>query len=171
MVAAVNRALATGLERHPELVLFGEDIEDPKGGVFGFTKGLGDAAGERMTNSPLAEATIVGAAVGLAAAGLRPVVELQFVDFAGPAWNQIASQLTTLRWRTASAWTCPVVIYAPWGGYLPGGGIWHSQSNESLFTHLPGLRVVVPSTPRTPRPRSSTRSPPTTPPSSCCPST
>lgn len=74
-------------------------------------------------------------------------MELQFVDFAGPAWNQIAAQLTTLRWRTASAWQCPVVIYAPWGGYLPGGGIWHSQSNESLFTHLPGLRVVVPSTP------------------------
>ncbi|WP_326594153.1 alpha-ketoacid dehydrogenase subunit alpha/beta [Streptomyces sp. NBC_01294] len=147
MVEAVNRALRTGLESDPTLVLFGEDIEDPKGGVFGFTKGLGTLAGPRMTNSPLAEATIVGAAVGLAAAGMRPVVELQFVDFAGPAWNQIASQLTTLRWRTASAWRCPVVIYAPWGGYLPGGGIWHSQSNESLFTHLPGLRVVVPSTP------------------------
>ncbi|MEU9129817.1 thiamine pyrophosphate-dependent enzyme [Kitasatospora sp. NPDC048540] len=147
MVEAVNRALRTGLHDHPELVLFGEDIEDPKGGVFGFTKGLGELAGPRMTNSPLAEATIVGAAVGLAAVGMRPVVELQFVDFAGPAWNQIASQLTTLRWRTASSWRCPVVIYAPWGGYLPGGGIWHSQSNESLFTHLPGLRVVVPSTP------------------------
>jgi 2-oxoisovalerate dehydrogenase E1 component len=147
MVSAVNRALATGLERHPELVLFGEDIDDPKGGVFGFTKGLGKLAGERMTNAPLAEATIVGAAVGLAAAGLRPVVELQFIDFAGPAFNQLAAQLTTLRWRTVSAWQCPVVIYAPWGGYLPGGGIWHSQSNESLFTHLPGLRVVVPSTP------------------------
>jgi 2-oxoisovalerate dehydrogenase E1 component len=147
MVSAVNRALATGLARHPDLVLFGEDIDDPKGGVFGFTKGLGEVAGDRMTNAPLAEATIVGAAVGLAAAGLRPVVELQFVDFAGPAWNQIAAQLTTLRWRTVSAWQCPVVIYAPWGGYLPGGGIWHSQSNESLFTHLPGLRVVVPSTP------------------------
>lgn len=147
MVAAVNRALRDGLADHPELVLFGEDIEDPKGGVFGFTKGLGPSAGRRMTNSPLAEATIVGSAVGLAAAGMRPVVELQFVDFAGPAWNQIASQLTTLRWRTASDWRCPVVIYAPWGGYLPGGGIWHSQSNESLFTHLPGLRVVVPSTP------------------------
>lgn len=147
MVAAVNRALATGLARHSELVLFGEDIDDPKGGVFGFTKGLGEAAGPRMTNAPLAEATIIGAAVGLAAVGMRPVVELQFVDFAGPAWNQIAAQLTTLRWRTASAWQCPVVIYAPWGGYLPGGGIWHSQSNESLFTHLPGLHVVVPSTP------------------------
>ncbi|MBB1242002.1 branched-chain alpha-keto acid dehydrogenase [Streptomyces durbertensis] len=147
MVEAVNRALRTGLETHPELVLFGEDIEDPKGGVFGFTKGLGELAGPRMSNSPLAEATIVGAAVGLASVGMRPVVELQFVDFVGPAWNQLSAQLTTLRWRTASAWRCPAVIYAPWGGYLPGGGIWHSQSNESLFTHLPGLRVVVPSTP------------------------
>lgn len=147
IVKAVNRALRTGLERHPELILFGEDVEDPKGGVFGFTKGLGALAGRRMSNSPLAEATILGAAVGLAATGMRPVVELQFIDFVGPAWNQITAQLTTLRWRTASAWQCPVVIYAPWGGYLPGGGIWHSQSNESLFTHLPGLRVVVPATP------------------------
>ncbi|MFI2710521.1 thiamine pyrophosphate-dependent enzyme [Micromonospora sp. NPDC018662] len=147
MVEAVNRALRTGLERFPEMVLFGEDIEDPKGGVFGFTKGLGALAGRRLSNSPLAEATVVGTAVGLAASGMRPVVELQFIDFAGPAWNQIAAQLTTLRWRTASAWRCPVVMYAPWGGYLPGGGIWHSQSNESLFTHLPGLRVVVLATP------------------------
>ncbi|WP_225942868.1 alpha-ketoacid dehydrogenase subunit alpha/beta [Nocardiopsis terrae] len=147
MVAAVNRALRTGLRDQPEMVVFGEDVEDPKGGVFGFTKGLGETSDGRVTNSPLAEATIVGAAVGLAAAGMRPVVELQFIDFVGPAWNQIAAQLTTLRWRTLSAWNCPVVIYAPWGGYLPGGGIWHSQSNESLFTHLPGLRVAVPSTP------------------------
>nr|WP_311948068.1 thiamine pyrophosphate-dependent enzyme [Halomonas piscis] len=144
IVAAVNRALRDGLRRHPEMLVFGEDVEDPKGGVFGFTKGLGT---ERVVNSPLAEATIVGVAVGLAAAGMRPVVELQFVDFAGPAWNQIANQLTTLRWRSASEWHCPVVMYAPWGAYLPGGGIWHSQSNESLFTHLPGLQVAAPSTP------------------------
>jgi 2-oxoisovalerate dehydrogenase E1 component len=144
MVAAVNTALCSGLDRYPEMIVFGEDVADPKGGVFGFTKGLDRS---RVINSPLAEATIVGAAVGLAAAGMRPVVELQFVDFVGPAWNQITGQLTTLRWRSLSDWTCPVVMYAPWGAYLPGGGIWHSQSNESLFTHLPGLRVVVPSTP------------------------
>ncbi|MFC0548259.1 alpha-ketoacid dehydrogenase subunit alpha/beta [Kutzneria chonburiensis] len=144
MVAAVNTALRAGLDRYPEMIVFGEDVADPKGGVFGFTKGLDRS---RVINSPLAEATIVGAAVGLAAAGMRPVVELQFVDFVGPAWNQITGQLTTLRWRSLSDWTCPVVMYAPWGAYLPGGGIWHSQSNESLFTHLPGLRVVVPSTP------------------------
>ncbi|GGU32333.1 alpha-ketoacid dehydrogenase subunit alpha/beta [Lentzea flava] len=142
IVAAVNRALGAAVSSGA--VVFGEDVEDPKGGVFGFTKGLGT---EQVVNSPLAEATIVGVAVGLAIAGMRPVVELQFVDFAGPAWNQIAAQLTTLRWRTASDWQCPVVLYAPWGAYLPGGGIWHSQSNESLFTHLPGLQVVVPSTP------------------------
>lgn len=147
MVRAVNDALRAGLEQHPELVLFGQDVEDPKGGVFGLTRGLGALAGPRLTNAPLAEATIVGAGVGLAATGLRPVVELQFVDFAAPAWNQLSAQVATVRWRTASAWTCPLVIYAPWGGYLPGGGIWHSQSNESLFTHLPGLRVVIPSTP------------------------
>ncbi|GGQ76154.1 alpha-ketoacid dehydrogenase subunit alpha/beta [Couchioplanes azureus] len=144
IVAAVNDALGAALTREPGTLVFGEDVEDPKGGVFGFTKGLGT---ERVVNAPLAEATIVGIAVGLAAAGLRPVAELQFVDFAGPAWNQIAAQLTTLRWRSASGWACPVVLYAPWGAYLPGGGIWHSQSNESLFTHLPGLRVVVPSSP------------------------
>ncbi|MEU0880581.1 thiamine pyrophosphate-dependent enzyme [Lentzea sp. NPDC005914] len=142
IVAAVNRALSSALA--DDVIVFGEDVEDPKGGVFGFTKGLGT---DQVVNSPLAEATIVGVAVGLAMAGMRPVVELQFVDFAGPAWSQISSQLTTLRWRTASDWQCPVVLYAPWGAYLPGGGIWHSQSNESLFTHLPGLQVVVPSTP------------------------
>lgn len=144
IVAAVKQALRDELTEHPEMIVFGEDVADPKGGVFGFTKGLGT---DRVINAPLAEATIVGVAVGLAAAGMRPVAELQFVDFAGPAWNQISNQLATLRWRTLSAWQCPVLLYAPWGGYLPGGGIWHSQSNESLFTHLPGLRVGVPSTP------------------------
>ncbi|MBO0856465.1 MAG: hypothetical protein J2P18_22185, partial [Nocardia sp.] len=143
IVEAVNGALRQGLAHYPDMVLFGEDIEDPKGGVFGFTKGLGDAGGGRVFNSPLAEATIAGAAVGLAATGKRPVVELQFIDFAGPAWSQITNQLATLRWRTMGEWSCPVVMYAPYGAYLPGGGIWHSQSNEALFTHIPGLRVVV----------------------------
>ncbi|UGT60379.1 dehydrogenase E1 component subunit alpha/beta [Nocardia asteroides] len=143
IVDAVNGALRRGLAEIPEMLMFGEDIEDPKGGVFGFTKGLGTAAGRRVFNSPLAEATIVGAAVGLASVGLRPVVELQFIDFVGPAWNQIANQVATLRWRTAGEWSCPLVIYAPYGAYLPGGGIWHSQSNEAFFTHMPGLRVAV----------------------------
>ncbi len=147
IVQAVNGTLRRGLDHYPEIVLFGEDIEDPKGGVFGFTKGLGQAEGGRVFNSPLAEATIIGGAVGLAATGKRPVVELQFIDFVGPAWNQITSQLATLRWRTRGAWTCPVVMYAPYGAYLPGGGIWHSQSNEAAFTHIPGIRVVVVSHP------------------------
>ncbi|MEU4323546.1 thiamine pyrophosphate-dependent enzyme [Nocardia fluminea] len=142
IVEAVNGSLKHGLEAYPEMILFGEDIEDPKGGVFGFTKGLGNSDA-RVFNSPLAEATIVGAAVGLAATGKRPVIELQFVDFVGPAWNQITNQLATLRWRTMGSWSCPVVMYAPYGAYLPGGGIWHSQSNEAMFTHIPGLNVVV----------------------------
>ncbi|RJO78964.1 branched-chain alpha-keto acid dehydrogenase [Nocardia panacis] len=143
IVDAINGTLRRGLAEIPEMLMFGEDIEDPKGGVFGFTKGLGSAAGGRVFNSPLAEATIVGAAVGLASVGRRPVVELQFIDFAGPAWNQISNQVATLRWRTVGEWACPLVIYAPYGAYLPGGGIWHSQSNEALFTHIPGLRVAV----------------------------
>lgn len=147
IVAAFRDALRDELADRPSMVIFGEDVADPKGGVFGLTKGLGAEVEGRVFNAPLAEATIVGVAVGLAAAGMQPVAEIQFVDFAGPAWNQISNQLATLRWRTLSEWQCPVLLYAPWGGYLPGGGIWHSQSNESLFTHLPGLRVAVPSTP------------------------
>lgn len=147
IVGAVNAVLRRGLAEYPEMMVFGEDIEDPKGGVFGFTKSLGTASGGRVFNSPLAEATILGVGVGLAAAGQRPVLELQFIDFIGPAWNQLSNQVTTLRWRTLGAWSCPLVIYAPYGGYLPGGGIWHSQSNEALFTHLPGLRVAVAGTP------------------------
>ena len=143
MVDAVNSALRRAMESDSKVVVFGQDIEDPKGGVFGLTKGLSDRHRDRVFNSPLAEATQVGVAIGLAAVGWRPIVELQFIDFAGTAWSQISNQLATLRWRTRGAWTCPVVIYAPYGGYLPGGGIWHSQANEALFTHVPGLRVAV----------------------------
>lgn len=147
MVEAVNGTLKYGLASYPNIVLFGEDIEDPKGGVFGFTKGLSSTWSSRVVNSPVAEATIIGVAVGLASFGWRPVVELQFIDFSGPAWNQITNQLATLRWRTIGTWSCPVIIYAPYGGYLPGGGIWHSQSNEASFTHIPGLKVAVVSNP------------------------
>ena len=147
MLQAVNGTLRAGLAGNPRIVVFGEDVEDPKGGVFGITKGLSEDFSGRVVNSPLAEATIVGAAVGLAAVGWRPVFELQFIDFVGPAFNQIVSQVTNLRWRTKGDWTCPLVIYAPYGAYLPGGGMWHSQSNEGLFAGLTGLRVAVPSTP------------------------
>ncbi|HMO15242.1 MAG TPA: thiamine pyrophosphate-dependent enzyme [Pirellulaceae bacterium] len=147
MVDAINEVFRKGLEQDNRRVFFGEDIADPKGGVFRLTAGLSTSFPERVYNSPLAEATIAGVACGLASYGMRPVFELQFIDFVGPAWNQIGQNLCTLRWRTFGNWTCPAVIYAPYGAYLPGGSLWHSQANEALFTHVPGLRVVVPSTP------------------------
>ena len=147
IAAAWHRTLSEALDRLPSTILFGEDVEDPKGGVFGFSKGLSTRHGDRVRNAPLAEATIVGAGIGLAAAGLRPIVELQFIDFAAPAINQLANQLATLRWRSKGEWTAPVVLYAPHGAYLPAGSAWHSQSNEGWWTHIPGLRVAVPSTP------------------------
>jgi len=147
IVTAINQVLRAGLQTYPQMVLFGEDIEDPKGGVFGLTKGLSTEFPERVSNSPLAEATIVGAAVGLAATGYRPVFEMQFIDFMAPAFNQLAQQAATLRWRSNGDWGCPMVIYAPYGAYLPGGGTWHSQSNEGWWGHIPGIRVAVPSSP------------------------
>ena len=147
MVDAVNAVFQHGLANDRRYVFFGEDIEDPKGGVFGLTAGLSKAFPDRVYNSPLAEATIAGVACGMAGYGMKPVFEMQFVDFTSPAWNQISQNLATIRWRTAGDWTCPAVIYAPYGAYLPGGSLWHSQSNEALFAHVPGLRVVVPSTP------------------------
>ena len=147
MVGALNLCLREALDRLPTTILFGEDIEDPKGGVFGFTKGLSTRHPGRVINSPLAEATIVGTAVGLAVTGFRPIFELQFIDFAIPGLNQLINQVATLRWRSNGDWTCPAVFYAPCGAYLPAGGPWHSQSNEAFWTHIPGLRVAVPSTP------------------------
>ena len=147
MVDAVNQVFRTGLQENPKYVFFGEDIEDPKGGVFRLTAGLSSEFHDRVFNAPLAEATIAGVAIGMACYGMRPVFELQFVDFVGPAWSQISQNMATIRWRTFGDWNCPAVIYSPYGAYLPGGSIWHSQANESSFAHVPGLRVVVPSTP------------------------
>lgn len=147
MVDTINSVFRQGLERNRKFIFFGEDIEDPKGGVFRLTQGLSTAFPDRVFNSPLAEATITGVACGLASYGMHPVFEIQFVDFVGPGWNQISQNLATLRWRTMGEWTCPMVLYAPYGAYLPGGSLWHSQANESAFAHLPGIRVVVPSTP------------------------
>ena len=147
IVAAINTKLGQLLERDPRVVLFGEDIADPKGGVFGLTKGLSTRFPDRVFNSPLAEATIAGIAAGLALADFRPVFELQFIDFVGPAVNQIVNQIATLRWRTNGDWRCPLVLLAPCGGYLPAGGTWHSQTNEGWFAHVPGLKVLEPSTP------------------------
>jgi len=147
MLDAVNRAFREALRRDRGVIFFGEDVEDPMGGVFKLTNGLSTDFPDRVFNSPLAEATILGVGCGLAAYGKHPVFELQFIDFVGPAWNQLVNNIATLRWRTMGEWTCPMVIYAPCGAYLPGGGPWHSQSNEAAFAHIPGLRVVVPSTP------------------------
>src|SRR5438874_2358096 len=143
----VNKTLRAGLEDDSRRIVFGEDIEDPKGGVFRLTQRLSTEFPKQVFNSPLAESTILGVACGLAAYGKRPVFELQFIDFIYPGFNQLVTNISTLRWRSFGNWKCPAVIYAPYGAYLPGGSLWHSQANESVFAHYPGLSVVIPSTP------------------------
>ena len=143
----VNKTLRAGLEDDPRRILFGEDIEDPKGGVFRLTQKLSTEFPRQVFNSPLAESTILGVACGLAAYGKRPVFELQFIDFIYPGFNQLVTNISNLRWRSFGNWTCPAVIYAPYGAYLPGGSLWHSQANESALAHYPGLNVLIPSTP------------------------
>jgi 2-oxoisovalerate dehydrogenase E1 component len=147
MVSSINQTFQKALENDPKIVFFGEDIEDPKGGVFGITKGLSEQFPKQVFNSPLAEATIMGVAIGMSAYGWRPVFELQFIDFISPGWNQIVANMSTLRWRTFGEWKCPLTIYAPYGAYLPGGSLWHSQSNEASLAHVPGIQVGIPSTP------------------------
>jgi len=148
IVDALNALFRQQLKKDRRTVFFGEDVADPMGGVFKLTKGLSSDFPDRVFNSPLAESTIVGVGCGLASYGMRPVFELQFIDFVGPAWNQIVTNLSTLRWRSKGEWECPLILYAPSGAYLPGGGPWHSQSNESAFAHVPGLRICVPSNPQ-----------------------
>src|SRR5205809_2519247 len=143
----VNKTLCLGLEEDARRILFGEDIEDPKGGVFRLTQKLSTEFPRQVFNSPLAESTILGVACGLAAYGKRPVFELQFIDFIYPGFNQLVTNISNLRWRSFGNWTCPAVIYAPYGAYLPGGSLWHCQAYESALAHYPGLNVVIPSTP------------------------
>ncbi|HKJ90832.1 MAG TPA: thiamine pyrophosphate-dependent enzyme, partial [Oceanipulchritudo sp.] len=147
MVDTINATFHAALRESSEVVFFGQDIEDPKGGVFSLTKGLSTRAPDQVFNSPLAEATIVGTAVGMAAYGKRPVFEIQFTDYIWPGFNQLVTHLSTLHWRSNGEWSAPAVIYAPYGAYLPGGALWHSQTNESALAHFPGLQIAIPSTP------------------------
>jgi 2-oxoisovalerate dehydrogenase E1 component len=145
IVDAVNHALAEELEFNPKILVYGEDVAGEKGGVFTATKGLTKKFGwERVFNSPLAEASIIGTAVGLAIAGYKPVVEIQFGDYIWPAFMQLRNEVAMMRFRSNNDWTCPMVVRVAVGGYIHGG-LYHSQSIEAFFTHIPGIRVVIPS--------------------------
>lgn len=146
MVDAINHALAEEMERNPAMLIYGEDVAGSKGGVFTATKGLTAKFGEdRVFNSPLAEASIVGTAFGLAVRGdFKPNVEIQFGDYIWPAFMQLRDEVAMLRFRSYNAWSCPMVIRVAVGGYIHGG-LYHSQSIDGFFTHIPGIRVVYPS--------------------------
>ena len=145
MVDAINHALSEEMERNNKMVMFGEDIADPKGGVFTATRGLTNKFGKkRVFNSPLAEASIVGTAIGMACSGWKPVIEIQFADYIWPAFMQIRNELASMRYRSNNMWNCPVVLRVAVGGYIHGG-LCHSQSIDSYFMHMPGIRIAYPS--------------------------
>jgi len=146
IIQAVNDALRIEMAREPKLVVLGEDV-GKFGGVFRATSGLQDEFGsDRVIDTPLAEAGIIGTAIGMALYGMRPVPEIQFADFIFPAFDQIVNELAKFRYRSGGQYPCPVVIRTPYGGGIRGGH-YHSQSPEALFIHTPGLKVVIPSNP------------------------
>ncbi len=148
LLDAIRQAMYEEMKRDERVVVLGEDV-GPKGGVFGATDGFWAEFGEaRVLDTPLAESTIVGAAIGMAANGLIPIAEIQFSDFIYPATNQIVSEAARMRYRSNGAFGCPIVIRAPYGGGVEvHGGLYHSQSIEAFFAHVPGLKVVAPSVP------------------------
>ncbi len=145
MLEAMRQVFHNQLQQNEYVYLFGQDIEDNKGDVFGITRGLSTAFPGRVNNAPLSESTIVGMAAGMALAGKLPVAFIQFADFMPLAYNQIASEVATMYWRSNGGWQCPVIIFAACGGYRPGLGPFHSQTNEATYAHIPGIDVYMPS--------------------------